>query len=381
MIFFYLHLPKSIPEALMSLKPVLQAIGILAVVLTLFPFVAADYWWIRMFDYPHVQLTIFTLVALLVYFFRFDIRSWRDYMFIVVLLACFLFQLTKIYPYTPLAGYQVKNNLEVKKDRTVSLLIANVLQKNKEYRKVLDEILTTDPDIIILTETDTRWRNELAPFIKQFGYTFKAEMPLDNTYGMLYYSRLKSIDPKIEFLLQDSIPSIHTLLELPSKEIVELHIIHPTPPLPPHDESSTDRDAQMMMVAKMAKNSDYPVIVAGDFNDVAWSESTRLFQNVSGLLDPRIGRGFYNTFDANSWIMRWPLDHLFVSEEWRVMNLDLGNDVESDHFPLYAKLSLEPGSAAKQKMEPASSEDLQEAEKQIRKEDEKDRKEKAEGKN
>ncbi len=365
----------------MSLKPFLQAIGILAVVLTLFPFVAADYWWIRMFDYPHVQLTIFTLVALLVYFFKFDIRSWRDYAFIGVLSACFLLQLTKIYPYTPFAEYQVKNNLEVNKARTVSLLITNVLQKNKEYQKVLDEILTTDPDIIILTETNTRWRNELAPSIKEFGYTYKAEMPLDNTYGMLYYSRLKTIDPKIEFLLQDSIPSIHTKIELPSKEIIELHIIHPTPPLPPHDESSTDRDAQMMMVAKMAKSSDFPVIIAGDFNDVAWSESTGLFQNVSGLLDPRIGRGFFNTFNANSWIMRWPLDHLFVSEEWRVMDLDLGNDVESDHFPLYAKLSLETQSAAQQKKKPASTEEMQEAEKQIKKEEEKDQKEKAEGKN
>lgn len=365
----------------MSPKPVLQAIGILAVILTLFPFVAADYWWIRMFDYPHVQLTIFTLVALFVYFFSFDIRSWRDYAFILVLSGCFLFQLTKIYPYTPFADYQVKNNSEVNKGRTLSLLIMNVLQKNEQYQKVLDEILTTDPDIIILTETNTRWRNELAPFIKEYGYTFKAEMPLDNTYGMLYYSRLKSIDPKIEFLLQDSIPSIHTRLELPSKEMVELHIIHPTPPLPPHDESSTDRDAQMMMVAKMAENSKYPVIVAGDFNDVAWSESTRLFQRVSGLLDPRIGRGFFNTFDANSWIMRWPLDHLFVSEQWRVMELKLGNDVESDHFPLYAKLSLETQSAAEQKMEPASGEERQEAEKQIKKEEEKDRKEKAEGKN
>lgn len=363
----------------MSLKPFLQAIGVLAVILTLFPFVAADYWWIRMFDYPHVQLTIFTLVALLVYFFRFDIRSWRDYLFILVLSGCFLFQLTKVYPYTPFAGYQVKENLQVDKNRTLSLLVANVLQKNEEHQKVLDEILTTDPDIVILTETNARWKNKLAPSLKEFGYTYKAEMPLDNTYGMLYYSKLRSIEPRIEFLLQDSIPSIHTRIELPSKEIIELHIIHPTPPLPPHDESSTDRDAQMMMVAKMAKNSKYPVIVAGDFNDVAWSESTSLFQKVSGLLDPRIGRGFYNTFDANSWIMRWPLDHLFVSEEWRVMDLRLGNDVESDHFPLYAKLSLEPRSAAAQTPEPPSREDLKEAEKQIEKEDEKDKKEKANG--
>lgn len=365
----------------MSLKPFLQSVGILAVILTVFPFVAADFWWIRMFDYPHVQLTTFTLIALLVYFFRFDIRSWRDYAFVLILAACFLFQLTKIYPYTPLAGYQVENNLQVDPHNTLSLVISNVLQKNKEHQKVLDEILTKDPDVVILTETNRRWRDSLAPALKSFGYRFNTEMPLDNTYGMLLYSKLETIQPQVEFLLEDSIPSIHTRMRMPSGKIIEMHIIHPTPPMPPHDETSTDRDAQMMMVAKMAKNSPYPVIVAGDFNDVAWSESTSLFQNVSELLDPRVGRGFYNTFNVNSWLMRWPLDHLFVSEEFRVMDLRLGNDVESDHFPLYVKLSLEPRAAAEQKMEPASKEEIQEAEKQIEKEEEKDKKEKAEGKN
>ena len=91
---------------------------------------------------------------------------------------------------------------------------------------------------------------------------------------------------------------MHAKLILPSGELVQLHVIHPTPPMPPHDASSTDRDAQMMMVAKMAKKAKLPVIVAGDFNDVAWSESTSLFHNVSGLLDPRKGRGFYNTYQC-----------------------------------------------------------------------------------
>lgn len=365
----------------MNLKSILQAIGIIAVVLTLFPFVAADFWWIRIFDYPHIQLTLFTLIALLIYFFRFDIRSWRDYTFILVLAACFLFQLTKIYPYTPLASHQVEDNTESNPKNTISFFISNVLQKNKAYDKVLDEVLTKDADILVFTEANQRWKKELGPKIKSFGYHYKAEIPLDNTYGMLFYSRFKLINPKVEFLLEDSIPSIHTKIEMPSKEIIELHIIHPTPPMPPHDASSTDRDAQMMMVAKMAKNTTFPVIVTGDFNDVAWSESTSLFQKVSGLLDPRIGRGFYNTFNANSWLLRWPLDHLFVSEEFRVMEMRLGQDVDSDHFPLYVKLSLEPAKSEEQKMKPPSKGEMQEAEKQIEKEDEKDRKEKAEGKN
>lgn len=364
----------------MHLKPFLQGFGILAVILSLFPFVAADYWWIRMFDYPHVQLTILTLVALLVYFFRFDLRNWRDYTFIIVLSACFLLQLTKIYPYTPFAEEELKQNTEVNPHRSLSILAINVLQDNKKYPKVINEVLIWEPDILIFTETDKIWRNELRIGLEIFDYDYRMEMPLDNTYGMLVYSKHELLDPQIRFLLDDSIPSMHARIVLPSKDLVQMHVIHPTPPMPPHDASSTDRDAQMMMVAKMAKDSEYPVFVAGDFNDVAWSESTRLFRSVSRLLDPRIGRGFFNTFNADSWIMRWPLDHLFVSEEFRLVKIQVGNYVGSDHFPFYTKLSLEPSKGAEQKMPPPTPEEMQKAEKQLEKEDEKDKKEKSEGK-
>lgn len=364
----------------MHLKPFLQGFGILAVLLSLFPFVATDYWWIRMFDYPHVQLTILTLVALLVYFFRFNMRSWRDYAFIIVLGGCFLLQLMKIYPYTPFSEVQVNKNTTAIPQRSISILATNVLQKNEEYHKVINEIFLQDADLLIFTETNKVWQEELRKGLKDFGYDYRIEMPLDNTYGMLVYSRLQLVDPQVRFLLEDSIPSMHTRVVLPSRELIQLHVIHPTPPMPPHDGSSTDRDAQMMMVAKMAKEEDLPVIVAGDFNDVAWSETTKLFQKVSGLLDPRKGRGFYNTYNADSWLMRWPLDHLFVSEEFRLVKLQVGNDVESDHFPLYAKLSLEPEKGEVQKLPPPDKGEMKEAEKQIQNEDEKDKKEKAEGK-
>lgn len=365
----------------MTLKAFLQGFGILAVILSIFPFVAADYWWVRVFDYPHVQLTILTLVAIMVYFFRFDIKSWRDYSFIGILGACFLLQLYKIYPYTPFAGNEVGENTETDPGRTISLLASNVLQTNKEYEKVVDEVLTRNADLLVFTETDEIWRDELRKRLKNFGYGYRMEMPLDNTYGMILYSRLKLEDARTVFLLKDSIPSMHMRVLLPSGEPIEVHIIHPTPPVPPHDESSTDRDAQMMIVAKMAKESKYPVIVTGDFNDVAWSESTNLFKNVSELLDPRIGRGFFNTFNADSWIMRWPLDHLFVSKEFRLVELELGNDVGSDHFPLYAKLSLEPQIKESQEKKNASGEEMQEADKQIRKQQDKASEENEEGKN
>ena len=355
----------------MRLKNFLQIFGIIAVVLTLLPFVAVDYWWIRVFDFPHAQLTTLTFLALAAYFIKFDIKRKSDYLFVTVLVACFVFQLSKIYPYTPLAPYEVLENTANSPHKNVSIFTANVLQKNKNEDKLLSEIKRYDADILLFTETDRRWQNSIQSNIDA-KYSYKAEMPLDNTYGMLLYSKYELINPQVKFIVDDSIPSIHSLVKLPSGDIIQLVAIHPTPPMPQHNPSSTDRDAEMMRTALKAMDSKYPVIVAGDFNDVAWSESTSLFQNVSGLLDIRKGRGFFNTYNADYIIFRWPLDHVFVSEHFRVKSAERGKDIDSDHFPMFVSLSLEEDGAAEQRASEPTKGQLERARQQIKEEVEED---------
>ncbi|WP_037321538.1 endonuclease/exonuclease/phosphatase family protein [Salegentibacter sp. Hel_I_6] len=361
----------------MTLKGFLQVFGVIAVVMTLIPLIAADFWWIRIFDYLHIQLSLLTLTALAAYFIKFDIKRAEDYIFMGVLLACFLFQVVKIYPYFPHKNYEVGEVSEENFSNRFSLYAANVLQKNENPDLVIADIKKQNPDVLLFTETDTRWKNDLSEVTNS--YPYKVEIPLDNTYGMLLYSRLELEDPQVRYLVDDSIPSIHSILKLRSGDKIMFHGIHPTPPMPQHNPSSTDRDAEMMKIAFMAKDSKIPVLVAGDFNDVAWSSTTALFQNVGGLLNTRIGRGFYNSFDASSSLMRWSLDHVFVTEEFRVADFRLGSKIDSDHYPLYIELNLEPEKAEEQKPEPATEAELKNAREQIEKQEEK-AKEKAKSK-
>ncbi|MBX3268572.1 MAG: endonuclease, partial [Acidobacteria bacterium] len=60
-----------------------------------------------------------------------------------------------------------------------------------------------------------------------------------------------------------------------------------------------------------------------------------------GLLDPRIGRGFFHTFHATIPLLKFPLDHLFHSNHFRLVDFRCLERFGSDHLPVFIKLSLE----------------------------------------
>ncbi len=322
--------------------------GVLGIVLTVKPFFRSANWFIRLGDFPRIQVLICLLITLAVLFFDFDYRNIFDDIFALFLIICVFYQIAAIYPFTFFHRKEVQSARKgSESDSSISLLIFNVLMENDNYADALQMIESYDADIVLLAEPDENWAKNLAPLEEKYPHTVFC--PLNNRYGMMLYSRLPLHDTELQFLIQDDIPSIHTQIQMPDGRDIALHGVHPRPPMPGENMRSTERDGEILLVGKAIRESNLPGIVAGDLNDVAWSRTTKLFKRVSGLLDPRVGRGFYNTFHAHYPFLRVPLDHVFHSHHFRLVKLERVNDAcGSDHFPVFIELRMEKDAPAEQ---------------------------------
>ncbi len=252
-------------------------------------------------------------------------------------------------------------------DNQISIITANVLTPNHDSEKLISLVREYQPDILVTLESDKWWEQQLDVLEDELPHTLKC--PLDNLYGMHLYSRLPLSDSTIEYLVKDDIPSMHTCVILRSGVEVRMHFMHPEPPSPTESELSSPRDAELAVLARSIAGSDEPIIVTGDLNDVAWSPTTRLFRHISGLLDPRIGRGAFNTFHADFPFLRWPLDHVFHSEHFTLSQIERLPHIGSDHFSLYTALNYTPQKGKEQEGESADQEDRERAEEAVTEED------------
>ncbi len=341
--------PRGVPSARKTdVFWLLAALVAFLVVVTLLPIWRYEAWWVRGQDFPRLQYAAIALLLLPLEWFALDRGDGRSWLLLGATLACLVYQAWWIFPHTPLHRHEVQTAENADPKETLRIMGVNVLMPNRRADELLRIIERERPDVIIAVETDRWWQSRLDALERDYPHAMKC--PLDNLYGMHLYSRLPLEDGAVQFLVEPDIPSMHAMLVLRSGRRVRLHCVHPKPPSPTENPGSSPRDAELIAVAKSVAETeqDKPVIVAGDLNDVAWSATTRLFRKISGLLDPRVGRGMFNTFHAGYPFLRWPLDHLFHSEHFAVVGLRRLPAFGSDHFPILVEIAYVPNLDAEQ---------------------------------
>jgi endonuclease/exonuclease/phosphatase (EEP) superfamily protein YafD len=311
----------------------------------------SDFWVFRITEYLRLQkLIIAVIVAAIIFVFRDNVGYGWLWLF-VPLCLCIVYLVKEVMPYTVLGFKEVIDTKERKADASFKIFSANVLMSNDDYGSMLEQISSEDPDIIFLLEAGRDW--DAATTILKDKYPYSLKEPIDNTYGLLFYSRLKIKDASINYIVASDVPSIELTIILPNGTEVKAYGLHPKPPIPYEASHSTEKDKELMKVALTIKDRMDPCIVFGDLNDVAWSDTTELFRDISGMLDPRLGRGFFTTFSAKSYIMRFPLDYLFASPHFSLIQMKKMPANGSDHFAMSISLQYEEGCPSKRKNPPS----------------------------
>lgn len=304
---------------------------------TIIPLWRHPHWIVRAADFPRQQVAVFAVFLLAVQLVFLDRASPYTWLEIGLVALCLASQLWWIAPFTRLWRSESETATHCPAARQLSIITANVLKPNRNAQGLLALVAKHKPDVLLTLESDNWWQEQLSSLERDMPHTIKC--PLDNLYGMHVYSRLPLEDPTIEYLVEDDIPSMHARLRMPCGDAVRVHFLHPAPPSPTENTESTERDAELVIVARSISDTDEPTIVTGDLNDVAWSSTTRLFRKLSGLLDPRVGRGVFNTFHAAYPFARWPLDHLFHSRHFGILAIQRLPPFGSDHFALLTRLA------------------------------------------
>lgn len=344
------------------MKTLIVGFGAVLMTLTVLPFVETVNQWVRFWDYPRQQITVGLVVVLLAFVLVVGVTGPTEVVFIAALAAALVVQLVLIYPYTFLSPVQMKAVRNPPHRDRLSIFVSNVLMTNRDGSGLLASIRELEPDIVLLLETDEWWDDQLSQL--RDAYPHVRSLPLDNTFGLHFFAKVEVREVEVRHLVESDIPSVAADIELPNGERVMFYGLHPRPP---HLQNSTaGRDAELLIVGREIRDAGRPAIVAGDLNDVAWSHTTRLFQRISGLLDPRIGRGIYATYNARIPLLSWPLDHVFASRHFALVGLNRPGSFGSDHFAVYAELAFATGRHSRDDVPGPEGDDLKQADERIK---------------
>ena len=312
--------------------------------ITTLPLIPTGKWYVRWWDFPRLQIAVLLLLLIAIVLgivfksgFQRETAIWM-----VLLTSGLVWQGSHIIQFSKLWTQEVKT---ISDGQTgIRIFVSNLDYENVDPDSVAAELTAENADILLLVEYDDGWQRRLAQI--QDDYPYRHDEVRGEGLGMAIWSKLPFTSAETRHLISNRRASLWVQLDLGSGAPVNFVGVHPTPPglLDSTGDTRRDsrvRDAELILIAKeIATRNDEAWIVAGDFNDVAWSHTTRLFKRISGMKDPRIGRSFMGTYIAQNPLCRCPIDHVFLSEGFSIANLDRARITGSDHFAVSTTVAL-----------------------------------------
>lgn len=292
---------------------------------TLLAFAGAWNWALDLFNAFRVQY----LVVLSAGVVLFSVR--RHTVMVVIALIGTVLNASIVLPI-----YQVVDQPAFAPGPSVKLILFNVNRENVKHDDVISFIRREDPDVFGLLEVNEAWASALNALSSQYPYS-KRDVRSDN-FGIVLFSKTPITGAHTVFLSDGKVPTIIAQVQHAGRPI-NFMVTHPVPPL--SAGFAADRNQQLQRLGELAKQSDLPLVLAGDLNTPPWSFNFRELVEQAGLHGSRQGFGLQPTWPSFMKILYTPIDHVLVSDHIHIVDRSVGPALGSDHHPVIVVFSVD----------------------------------------
>lgn len=224
---------------------------------------------------------------------------------------------------------------------TITLLQANLHDKNRDHARFLAYVDQTRPDVLALQEVTPHWISafhQTPALMRRYPY-----QKIGGGGDTALLSRLPLTQAKRVFM-----PPYDSYLHArvwpqgsgrPSAKAFTLLVIHPEHPTSGHAAHRQRRLVTLLTAQRPGLGR--PLMVVGDFNATPWSFQFRRLAHGLGVQDmARHGVGLVPTWPVGWGPLMIPLDNCLVSPPLRVLRRETGPDIGSDHLPVLTTLAM-----------------------------------------
>lgn len=218
------------------------------------------------------------------------------------------------------------------------IFAANVYVGNNRTTELFQQIDSSRPDVIVISEYSADWDRLLKPL--EADYPYSTKIPNKGSFGMAVYSRLEFEELEVP-MTEGMTPAIAGKFAIDGRMVTVISA-HPVPPT--SWDYAVRRNAQLKFFGDFVSKIDGNVVVCGDLNTTRWSPwFGELTSN--GLRDGTEGFGLtltwpikYDGFDH--WLKQIQIDHCLVSKDVAVDDFRIGRSTGSDHLPIVIELAF-----------------------------------------
>ena len=220
-------------------------------------------------------------------------------------------------------------------ERRLRVVDANLLTSNQRPETLLDELLAHDADVMILQEVSPVWVYVLRERGVLDDYPHQLIESRADAFGAAILSRIEPREAEIQMV--DGLPWPRMVVPFGTASI-ELLCVHTLPPRT--SEYVQGHLRQLDALADWALRDGATRIVAGDLNSTVWS---RFHARMDERFDDAwnlAGEGFGFTWPNGLFTLPPArLDHVYLSRDLTVTNIQVGTGTGSDHRPLLLEIA------------------------------------------